>query len=404
LAIQAAYDSSIEFLDQDPEHCHACSVSIENAENPAFLAAWDTLSQRASEPNAFYESWFLLPAMRNLDGGSKVKLFTVWQGTPLQSPLIGLIPLLNEASYAGFPVTYCQNWLHHNAFLGSPLVRSGLEKIFWQQLLRFIDDQPTSAMFLHFNGLVIGGPSQMALQKECSRTDRQYAQVHSKERAFLEGGLSAGAYFENIVRGKKRKELRRQKARLAEQGDMRFSRIDDASGLDGWIDEFLNLEAQGWKGKNGSALNCEPGTSSFFHEALHAAAEHGRLERLELRLDNQPLAMLVNFLCAPGSFSFKTAFDENYSRFSPGVLLQIENLGLLNREDIDWCDSCAAEGHPMIDSLWQGRRHIGRYSVAIGGTGRRMVFGILLQAELAKMGWRNRMQGKSKGIVREQIT
>jgi hypothetical protein len=403
LAIQAAYDSSIEFLDQDPEHYHACSVSMENAEHPAFLAAWDTLSQHASEPNAFYESWFLLPAMRNLDGGAKVQLFTLWQGTPFQSPLIGLMPLLNEASYAGYPVTHCQNWLHHNAFLGSPLVRSGLEENFWQQLFRVMDDQPTSAVFLHLNGLVIGGPLQIALQKECSKTGRQYAQVHSKARAFLDGGLSADAYFENSVRGKKRKELRRQKARLAEQGDMQFSRINDACGIDGWIDEFLNLETQGWKGKNSSALNCEPGTRDFFREALHAAAEHGRLERLELRLDNQPLAMLVNFLCAPGSFSFKTTFDENYSRFSPGVLLQIENLDLLNREGIDWCDSCAAEGHPMIDSLWHGRRHIGRYSVAIGGAGRRMVFSLLLQAELAKKGWRNRMQGKNKGIVQGQI-
>ena len=57
---------------------------------------------------------------------------------------------------------------------------------------------------------------------------------------------------------------------------------------------------------------------------------------------------------------------------------------LLERADIEWCDSCAAEGHPMIDSLWTGRRSIGRYSVAIGGSGRRALFGALLRAELAR--------------------
>ena len=40
---------------------------------------------------------------------------------------------------------------------------------------------------------------------------------------------------------------------------------------------------------------------------------------------------------APGAFSFKTAFDEDYARFSPGVLLQIENLALLERDGIEYC-------------------------------------------------------------------
>lgn len=110
----------------------------------------------------------------------------------------------------------------------------------------------------------------------------------------------------------------------------------------------------------------------------------GKVERLDLRLEGRPLAMLVNFHSPPGSFSFKTAFDEDFARYSPGVLLQIENLALLDRADIKWCDSCAAQGHPMIDSIWTGRRSIGRYSIAIGGAGRRTIFGAFLKAELAR--------------------
>jgi hypothetical protein len=94
--------------------------------------------------------------------------------------------------------------------------------------------------------------------------------------------------------------------------------------------------------------------------------------------------MLVNFHASPGSFSFKTAFDEDFARYSPGVLLQIENLALLERSDLQWCDSCAAQGHPMIDSIWTGRRSIGRYSIAIGGSGRRTIFGAFLKTELAR--------------------
>ena len=84
--------------------------------------------------------------------------------------------------------------------------------------------------------------------------------------------------------------------------------------------------------------------------------------------------MLINFLAPPGSFSFKIAYDEAYARFSPGVLLELDNLDLLARGDIDWMDSCAAENHPMIDSLWGERRTIVRVSLPLAGARRRLSF------------------------------
>ena len=345
-----------------------------------FVADWGDLAITAVEPNAFAESWFLRPALAQFDPEGRVQLFALWNA----KRLVGLMPVAPQAQYGRWPVPHVQNWLHHNAFLGTPLVRRGYETAFWQALLPLLDAQPGQALFAHFNCLSTNGPLVAALKQICQTESRRYALVHTEERALLEGDMSPGIYFETTVRGKKRKELRRQKNRLAEDGELTFARHTGDDGLVEWTREFLALERAGWKGSNGSALDCSPLTRALFTDTLKGAAAIGKLERLELRLDGRPLAMLVNFLCAPGSFSFKTAFDEDYARFSPGVLLQIENLVLLDRAGIDWCDSCAAEGHPMIDSLWTGRRSIGRYSVAIGGSGRRALFGALLKAELAR--------------------
>jgi hypothetical protein len=345
-----------------------------------FIAAWDDLAAHATEPNAFAESWFLRPALEQFDPAGRVQLFCLWQ----DEQLCGLVPLSVRPRYGRWPMPHVQNWLHHNAFLGAPLVRSGHEYAFWQSLLACFDADPAQALFFHFNGLTIDGVLAKTLQQICVGQDRRYALVHSTARALLERGLSPDAYFEAAVRAKKRKELRRQKNRLSEEGALTFARDTSATGLAEWIREFLALEKRGWKGQNGSALGCADATKALFAEVLAGAAMAGKLERLDLRLDGKPLAMLVNFLCAPGSFSFKTAFDEDYARFSPGVLLQIENLALLDHPEIAWCDSCAVEGHPMIDSLWTGRRSVGRYSVAIGGSGRRAIFGALLRAELAR--------------------
>jgi hypothetical protein len=91
--------------------------------------------------------------------------------------------------------------------------------------------------------------------------------------------------------------------------------------------------------------------------------------------------MLANLVAAPGAFSFKTAYDETLARFSPGVLLQRENLALLARDDIAWADSCAAPDHPMIERIWREKREIVRVSVAIGGRARRAAAALLFRAE-----------------------
>ena len=92
--------------------------------------------------------------------------------------------------------------------------------------------------------------------------------------------------------------------------------------------------------------------------------------------------MLASFVAPPHAFSFKTAYDEELARFSPGVLLQLENLAMLEREDIALTDSCAAPDHPMIGQIWPDRREIALLSVAIGGALRRAVGAGLIAIEI----------------------
>jgi hypothetical protein len=393
-SIAAYHTQDAQFLDGEALQT-AWFTGQDIAASEAIIAAWDDLALHSSQPNVFSESWYVLPALKAFGEQASIRIFTIWHGAPEKSKLAAIMPVSQHAKYAGLPAPHYQNWLHPNAFLGSPLVRLGHEDAFWQALLSDMDNAPASGLFLHLNAMNANGALHQSLAKLCVRQSRLIGQVSTVTRAFLQSELSPQSYYETAMRGKKRKELRRQHNRLAELGTVTFARLDGKSGLAEWTQEFLALERRGWKGTNGSALDCQDDTRELFTEALKGAAIRGKLELLELRLDGAPIAMLVNFLSAPGGFSFKTAFDEEYARFSPGVLLQIENLDLLERDDVDWCDSCAAEGHPMIDSLWIQRREIGRYSVAIGGKGRRALFGLLLRAELAKMNWRKNMSAKN---------
>lgn len=347
---------------------------------PSIVARWDALAREAAEPNPFLESWYLLPALKALHPGEDVKLLLLEQG----ERLIGLLPIARNRRYYGRPIAHLAGWTHPNAFLGTPLVASGHEEAFWRALLAWADRNGGRALFLQFAQLNLDGPLFEALTRLIAEQGRTGAIVRRESRALLASSQSPEDYYQASVSGKKRKELRRQHNRLGELGTVAFERRDDADDLEAWTDAFLALEAAGWKGVEGSALGLAAPTATLFREALAGAAAHGRLERLTMTLDGRPIAMLVNFVCQPGMFSFKTTYDESLSKYSPGVLLQSENLMVLDRDDVAWSDSCAAAGHPMIDHIWRERREVGHVSIAIGGPIRRALFRGLVGTELRR--------------------
>ncbi len=347
------------------------------ANDPAVMAQWTRLARETVEPNPFYAPWALLPALRAYDAAGRCVVLLIEHG----NRLTGLMPVSTPLAYYGYPVPHYRNWVHDHAFLGAPLVAPGVAHDFWTDVLGWMDGTAGSKLFLHLSHLDADGTLARALGDVLQSPSRDHAVVHEEERAFLHSDRSSTAYFNAALSGKKRKELRRQERRLGEAGTLECKRDTGNEYLDAWTTDFLALERSGWKGRAGSALANAEATALLFSDTLHHAAQAGVLERLSLTLDGKPIAMLANFLTPPGAFAFKTAFSEDFARYSPGVLLQRHNLALLDRAEIDWCDSCAAADHPMIDHIWRERRRMVRMSIAIGGTTRRALFSRLLAHE-----------------------
>lgn len=352
-------------------------LSTDDAADPNFRAQWQELADGPSEPNPFFEPWFLLPSLEHFGQAGKTQIFALFEG----AVLTGLMPLTARNNYYQYPIPNQAAWMHDNMFCGAPLVAKGHEADFWRALTGHLDREPRTALFFHLPALPADGILAASLAQVLALEGRTAAIVHSHERALLASDLTSEDYFNASLSTKKRKELRRQHRRLDELGDLTFERTSGAEGIAEWTAEFLALEQAGWKGEQGSALAESTATRSLFEQSLAGAAVAGRLERLTFRLNGKPIAMLANFITAPGSFSFKTAFDEDYARFSPGVLLQKENLALLDRGTIEWCDSCAASGHPMIEKIWREKRRMISVSLAVGGTIRRFAFEQFLRAE-----------------------
>ncbi|MBJ7440279.1 MAG: GNAT family N-acetyltransferase [Sphingopyxis sp.] len=354
--------------------------------SPELAAAWDRLAADASEPNPFAERWCLQSALHLLDPERKARLVMVRDGS--DGPVIGIMPIALATRYGRLPLRHVSGWAHHNHFHGAPLVRAGFESLFWSILLGWCDAAPWARTLVHVPRLTEDGPLHRALVDVARVRGGEAEIVHREERALLDSDLSPADYWDGAVRAKKRKEHRRQANRLAEQGAVRFRRWQAGDAIEPWIDAFLDLEARGWKGRAGSALASHSDTQAWFRAILTGAAEAGRLDMRALDLDARPLAMLINFFAPPGGFSFKTAFDEDYARFSPGVLLQQANLDVLGDPAIAWVDSCAAPGHPMIDSVWRERRALVWVNAVLSAPADRLRFAMLTKTERLWRRWK----------------
>jgi len=134
-----------------------------------------------------------------------------------------------------------------------------------------------------------------------------------------------------------------------------------------WLDEFIALEMGGWKGKERTAFGCKDEHRAWLTQVAKDAASRGRLTMLALRLNGKAIAMRISFLALPGSYAFKIAYDELWLKFSPGVLLELENIRRLHAmPEVEWMDSLAAPNHALMDRVWDGRTQIASFLVAPG--------------------------------------
>lgn len=168
----------------------------------------------------------------------------------------------------------------------------------------------------------------------------------------------AEQYLEAVLRGRRRKEYRRLERRLAEEGTLRYRVIRAPEEAPAFTQAFVSLEASGWKGEAGTAFASKRTHREFFERVVHAAAEQGKFDGLVLELDGRPIAMQCSLMNGNVYFAWKVAYDEALARFSPGVLLEIENIRRLHDEPNAFMDSCATPDHWISNRLWPDRRLI----------------------------------------------
>lgn len=319
---------------------------------------WRDLAERALEPNIFYEPSFARAAAPAFGEGAGAVL--VWSKTAPRR-LLGFFPARIENHRYGVKLPVLVGWTHPYAPLGVPLIeREGAEPIIAAWLAHVAADASLPGLLV-LAFLPEDGAFAAALSTIARRGRMPFADYNHHRRALLQPNDGQQLderlfYVEQSIGQHQHKELRRHWRRLSDTGAVLFTAATEPARVAAALEDFFALEANGWKGRRGTAAAGHDEVHRFVRSAVESLAADGKVTIERILVDGRAIAAAIVLQSGRRAWFWKIAYDESFARFSPGVMLSVVITDdLLDDLSIVSTDSCATADHPMIDHLWRER-------------------------------------------------
>ena len=328
------------------------------------------LATKSVESNIFFEPEFLQSGIQRIDDKG-VMLICLWEGNPGGQALRFFMPVV--ATKAGLPrYQILRSFTNHFAPLGTPLIHRDNAPEIAENLLRLLGDPELGIpSTIAFDQQRLSGPTIQLLTQAADSMGLHHNTILSYQRANLQAIDTSSIDPQTFIRqslGKKRlKEYARLLRRLDETGKITFEIARTENSILDAIEGFLTLEACGWKGRSGTALYSLKQIVAFSRQAVSALAKNNQCEIHSMKSGNKIIASLICFKTKGEYFTWKTAFDEDYNSYSPGVqiMLKASEYWLAKKSFVS-ADSLASANHSMIDHLWRERLDLGTLLIKTG--------------------------------------
>lgn len=304
------------------------------------------------EPNPFFEPNFALAALRSLPGRDEPQLLYVEDG----ERLVFAMPVIQGARFRRGPIRPVTSWRHLFCFLGTPLVARGTDPAVWGAAFETLAERRSEPwLFLDLVGA--DGPVRASCDAFLADSWVHSRSALPRTRATVVRRPEPN-YLTGRMSGDNRKNLRRRRRRLEEQLGAPLEVVDRARRRwDGAVDDFMRLEASGWKGRQGRAIAVRPGHADFFRRLCDSYQREGRLQLLSLESTGRPVAMACNVIAGDAVFCFKVGYDDHFARYSPGLQLELDVLAVFHDDPgVEWLDSCSSETEAVPNRLFPDRR------------------------------------------------
>ena len=342
-----------------PRTAQHLSVEIACAGRLADIRAdWTDLLCRAAEPNVFMDPAVLAAAHdADPDGGHRALL--AWKIVDGCKKLAGLWAFsIGRARRSMLPMPVMRVPSFSQSYLATPVIdRDCLDETL-DAMLDGIAASHVLPKIISLDTMGTGGATYEALVRVLAARGSSPCVFEQVLRPKLASDLDGKAYLEKALSSSTRKKLRQHRRKLSEKGALASSIATEPEAVRKAIDEFLAMEAAGWKGRQGTALASNATEAAFMRGALAALAGHGCAAVHSIHLDGKPVSMQIVGRAGAAAFTWKTAYDEAFHDFSPGMLLLEDyTAAFLADKSISFVDSCSFDDTGFM-SAWQNRQPI----------------------------------------------
>ena len=332
------------------QDCALTASWIDSVEQlKSLVPDWQQLVEAAVHPNVSVTPEFLIPAWEHL-ATDPVRIAVVRAQS--DNALVALVPIVSTRLYR-LPIKSAQIWNHDQSFDNSPLIHRDHVESSLSSILALLKQDGFKLFGL--NLISAAGSLASGMDRAIKSTASSVWLRDQFERAALRPAETFEAYFSAHVSKNNRKKNRRYRKQLDALGTVKVEIADQPDSIKTAISDFLRLESSGWKGRQGTALASDPDTQTFFESMASRMAERNGIRFLTLSLDGNPIAMICDLQTSDTVFAYKTAYDEAYADYSPGMLAEIENMQHLHQLPVQLVDSCTEPGHPLLERIWGQR-------------------------------------------------
>lgn len=343
----------------------------------------DFLANRAMEPNVFFNGRFLAPAMPRLDD-RQVRLALIRDEDAGRSRLRLAMPFSVEKPGFSVGPSIIRVWSNPFGPLGTPLVDAedaaeSIDNLF-DVLGRKSAGLPSILVMpdLRLNGNF----AQLAKAIAISR-NLPISTIGAFRRPMLESLQDGETYLKQSISKQHLRDIRRQWRALSAHGTLTYNVARQPGEIRHRMEEFLALEASGWKGAKRTAMVVDRYRAAFAREAITNLADNDAVRIHTLDFNGEAIASMVVFITAGEAYTWKTAFNESFAKFSPGKLLVAELTEWhLDDANIVRTDSCAVPDHPIMSRFWEEREDMGTLVVGLQQNGDRDVRQVSAQLHL----------------------
>jgi CelD/BcsL family acetyltransferase involved in cellulose biosynthesis len=321
------------------------------------MAAWQRLAQRSLEPNGYQLAAWLRAVDGFAHGRGGARALMAWNKTSGELELLGVLPVVSAKRFYGLPLPALVSSDNYSA-LSTPLIDAAESVSAARDLI--VQARSSGARALVLRDVTLDGPVVAAFTDALASEGLKPRTIQSWRRASLDARGDAEAMLQTALGVKKLKELRRLRKRLAETGEVVFSRARTPQEVADTVETFLTLESSGWKGQRGTALLSNEGDTAFIRNAVASLAASGQCEIITLQAGTIAVAAAVVIRHRDRAYYYKLGIDDRFAKYSPGVQLTLElTRAMCADPEIALVDSTAGAGNAMIEPIWQGRIDIG---------------------------------------------